>query len=224
MIRSICTAICVTLLCGQLTVAQVVYDESFDASDGGYTVENQGNPTGPWTYSAEAGAWYTDGTDNNGAPSHTRLTSPAVAITKDGPVELSFSHFYSIEGELWDGGAVFVSVNSGAFTQVPRGDFTANGYTGIGLIGNHDLNGGVGFNGDSPNYPEPITSVASLGTLSTGDSIALQFLMANDEFASGAFKPNWQIDRVTINQVPEPSTLLLSLFGMLGLFLRRRAV
>ena len=145
MIRSTCTAICVTLFCSQLMFAQVVHDENFDSSDGGYTVTDQGNPTGPWTYNSEAGTWFTNGTDNNGAPSHTRLTSPAVGITKDGPVELSFFHFYSIEGELWDGGAVFVSLNSGDFTQIPGSDFLANGYTGVGLIGNHDLNGGEGF-------------------------------------------------------------------------------
>ncbi|MCO6047652.1 PEP-CTERM sorting domain-containing protein [Aeoliella sp. ICT_H6.2] len=222
--KTILKATCVAALCAQFTVAVAAYDEDFSMSDGGYTVTDDGGPTGPWTFSSENEAWFTDGTDNNGAPSHTRLTSPTIDITGSGEYEVSFEHFYSIEGDLWDGGAVFASINGAPFAQVPGTAFSANGYTASGLIGNHDLNGGEGFGGNSPGYPAPITSVASLGSLATGDTVAIEFLMANDEFSRGEFTPNWQINSVSVAQVvPEPTTfVLLASCGLLALGFRRR--
>jgi len=101
-------------------------------------------------------------------------------------------------------------------------ELSANGYMAFNLIGNHDLGGGEGFGGDSPGYPAFITSVAG-GPFLAGDTIAIQFLMANDEFAAGASTPNWQIDSVSVtNAVPEPSTLVLSVLACMGLMLRRK--
>lgn len=216
------------LLGGQIATAATIHDENFDVNDGGYSVVNQGGPEGPWTYDLGSGTWLANGSENLGAPSHSRLTSPAVNVTQSGPVELSFTHRYSIESDLWDGGAVFVSVNGGGFTQVLSNAFSANPYTGFGLIGNHDLLGGQGFNGDSPGYGagEYITSVASLGSLTAGDTVAVQFLGAWDEFAKGQ-TPNWQISGVTITQaVPEPAsmmTLAIAALGVTGMAWRRRS-
>jgi hypothetical protein len=191
--------------------AGVIYEEDFTGGDGGYVVTNTGEIEGPWIYDGSS-TWTVNGSENVGAPTHSRLTSPAVAVTADGPVELSFVHRYSIEGDLWDGAAVFTSINGGGFTQVPGDSFSANGYTGQGLVGNHDLNGGEGFNGDSPGYGDPafITSIATLGTLATGDTVEVQFLGAWDEFSKGT-EPNWQIDSVQLSVVPEPGTLALTL-------------
>jgi len=210
---------------GQSVLAEVIYDENFDANNGGYTVLNQGTPSGPWQWDSGSGTWRANGSDNRGIPSHSRLTSPAIAVDMDGPVELSFDHRYSFEAE-YDGGAVFVSVNGGAFNQEVANDaFSENGYTYFGLIGNHDLNGLDGFNGDSPGYDSGsfITSTASLGTFSAGDTLMVRFLAAWDEFTKGQ-EPNWQITSVTLSQVPEPSTLLLAVFGGFGLIalVRRR--
>lgn len=109
-----------------------------------------GGPQGPWTYGGSS--WTTNGSDNLGTTSHSRLTSPIFNAVDGGETRLFFVHRYSFGGDLWDGGGVFVSINGGTFTQVPAASFLANGYTGTGLIGNHDLNRGEGFNGDSPGY------------------------------------------------------------------------
>jgi hypothetical protein len=204
------------------------YFEDFSSGDGGFTVEStlradNGNPyDSPWVYDG-SGSFTTGGSQG---VAHTRLTSPTLTVSADGEVELRVDHRYSIEGGLWDGGAVFLSVNGGLFEQVSNAAFSANGYNAIGLIGNHDLNGGEGFGGDSPGYGDPsyITSVAA-APFSAGDTIAVQFLMANDEGATGNFLPNWQIDSVTItntNAIPEPSALALSVLAGLGLALRRK--
>jgi hypothetical protein len=205
--------------------AGLIHSQDFNATDGGYSVTNTGSPVGPWTWDG-AGSWFTNGTDNNGAPSHSRLTSPSFAVSADGAVELSFGHRYSFESGLWDAGAVFASVNGGAFTQVLNAAFSQNGYTGFGLIGNHDLNGGEGYNGNSTGYGNGlfITSIATLGSFNAGDTISLQFLGAWDEFAKGS-EPNWQIDWVQVtdaSRIPEPTTLGLMAFGLAGMGYSRR--
>ena len=201
-----CCCLAILALSERNALGVVIHDEDFSANDGGYTVANTGGPVGPWVYSS--GTWLANGSDNNAAPSHSRLTSPAIAIPISGSVALSFEHRYSFESGLWDAGAVFTSVNGGAFQQVPNASFSQNGYTGIGLIGNHDLNGGEGFNGNSPGYGTPslITSVASLGSLNAGDTLQVQFLGAWDEFAKGT-EPNWELHSVQVNAIPEPTAL-----------------
>jgi hypothetical protein len=212
------------LLAAAHASAQSIHSEDFNLNGGGYTVTDQGGPEGPWTYDLTTGTWLANGSENLGAPSHSRLTSPPVTVTTSTSVSLSFTHRYSIEGDLWDGGAVFVSVNGGAFTQVPNSAFTANGYTGFGLIGNHDLLNGEGFNGDSPGYGAGmfITSTANLGTFSGDDTIRVQFLGAWDEFAKGQ-TPNWQIDSVEISQaIPEPTGIAMLAMAGVGLAYRAR--
>jgi hypothetical protein len=202
--------------------------EDFSGGAGGFTVQStaradNGNPfDSPWIYDGSA-SFTTGGSEG---VAHSRLTSPTLTVTADGAVELSFDHRYSIEGGNWDGGAVFLSVNNAPFEQIPNAAFSMNGYTAFALIGNHDLTGGEGFGGDSPGYGDPsfITSVAA-APFSAGDTVAVQFLMANDEGATGAFLPNWQIDSVSVtntNAIPEPSSLLLCGLGAVGLLRRRR--
>jgi hypothetical protein len=212
---------CALLLLGavQQASAATIHSEDFNLNGGGYSVANQGGPEGPWTYDLSTGTWLANGSENLAAPSHSRLTSPPVTVTTTSSVSLSFTHRYSIEGDLWDGGAVFISLNGGAFTQVPNSAFTANGYTGFGLIGNHDLLGGEGYNGDSPGYGAGmfIISTANLGTYSGDDTIRVQFLGAWDEFAKGQ-TPNWQIDSVLITQaIPEPTGIAMIALAGLGL-------
>ncbi|MFT5527604.1 MAG: hypothetical protein ACI9HK_005586, partial [Pirellulaceae bacterium] len=172
-----------------------------------WTVTNEGDISSPWQYGATmggtgTGAYFTNGTSNGQPFQHTRLTSPTLTVTENAMHTLSFDHRYSIEGDRWDAGAVFLSLNDGPFTQLPNASFTANGYNQFDLRcdpAGHVLCHEDGFGADSPNFPNNITSVANLGTLTAGDSVAVQFLMANDWAALGNFNPSWALDRVQIS-------------------------
>lgn len=217
------TALCV---CFALTMqAHALHSVDFTAVDGGYTVSNVGNIQNEWTHATGEGWWVDGNQGGDGQPNNlSLLTSPPIPIPNGGEVKLSFNHRYSFEVD-WDTGAVFTSVNGGAFEQVPGTAFTQNGYTKTGLLGEHALNGGEGFNGDTAGFDvgDMITSKATLGTYNPGDSIQIQFYGAWDQFEIGALSPpEWNI--TSIDVVPEPTTLGLGLLGLLGLlgFSRRR--
>ena len=176
----------------------------FSESDGGFTVTNEAHDN-PWAYNAGPGTWSTDGSGNNQPNEHTRLTSPVLAIDADGEYLVTMDHRYDIEGDNWDAGALFTSINGGQFTVVRNSEFTENGYTQLALRGAHALNGGEGWGGISAGHARGtfITSVAGPMALSAGDTIQLQLLMANDQGAVGTATPNWEIDSVGIVQIAD---------------------
>ena len=174
-----------------------VLSETFDTSDGGFTVvDTDPPPPGPWLYDGLAGQWVADGSvDGCGGPYNSQLSSPPYKLTQDGAVSLSFVHKYSFETDFYDGGQVRISVNGGDFTAVPPENFTANGYADKPLIGNGILLGQRAFALDSPGYGagEFVTSKALLGNFAKDDTLVVQFLGAWDECSSGKH-PNWVID------------------------------
>jgi hypothetical protein len=218
-------------LAGLLAIAPPLRGQSsfnFNADDGGFTVASGGPVETVWTYGATAGvggngAWFVNGTTNQGTPSYSILTSPALTVSTTGSATLSFDHRFSFEydGTRWDGGQVQMSLNGGAFTTV------ALGYTGT-ITGNGILSGQQGFNGDSAGYATPsyITSTATLGSFTAGDSITIRFVGAWDEFATGTV-PNWVVDNVSVSNVavPEPHTYaaLLGLATLGWAFYRHRS-
>lgn len=221
------SAICLCAgLTMQVSAQSTIYSEDFKSSDGGYTVNNVGNIQNEWTWAADQG-WSVNGNEGgDGNPNNlSQLTSPAITIPASGPVGLSFMHRYSFEQD-WDAGAIFTSVNGGDFQQVPTASFTSNGYTKQGLLGEHDLNGGAGFNGNTAGFSEGtlISTTADLGTYNEGDNLQIQFYGAWDQFTIGALSPpEWHVDSVQVTAVPEPSTLGLVVVGLLPLVgLRRR--
>ncbi|HOK76373.1 MAG TPA: immunoglobulin domain-containing protein [Verrucomicrobiota bacterium] len=170
--------------------------QDFSKDNGGFTVENTTPaPPGPWVYNATAGQWAADGgEDACTGPYNSKLTSPAYVVPVSDEVTLSFTHRYSFESDLWDGGQVRISVNGGPFTPVSPDNFTANGYAEGLIQGSGILNGQRAFNGDSPGYASGqfITSSVILGKFNQNDTIAIQFVGAWDDCSTGS-KPGWVI-------------------------------
>ena len=174
-------------------------DERFTASDGAFTAQSIGDPTGAWTYSPENGNWFANGSGSTMIPSDKTLTSPPLRVTRTGHVEVTFEHRYSFEfdGALgWDGGQLRVSTNGGPFGPVLGSALVTNGYVRA-IAGLGALLGQEGFNGESLGYVNGVnlTSIARLGYFRSNDLIRLQFVGAWDELNTGT-SPNWLIDRV----------------------------
>lgn len=167
---------------------------AFATDDGGFTVTNTTPaPPGPWVY--DSGKWTAAGAEADcTGPYNSQLISPPYAIGESGTVSIGFSHRYSFEGGLWDGGQVRYSVNDGEWMALPALGFTSNGYADGNIIGSGILRGQPGFNDKSPGFDagEFITSTAYLGTFNAGDLIRVQFLGAWDDCSAGD-APNWEI-------------------------------
>ncbi|MGK0189563.1 MAG: hypothetical protein ACI9R3_005380 [Verrucomicrobiales bacterium] len=181
--------------------ADIVYAQDFADGDGDYEeTDDDGNSPIPFEYGG--GTWSLEG-DESG-PTNYWLTSPEIAVANTAGLQVSFGHRYSIEAE-WDGLALEVSINGSDFQQVPGSSFSQNGYDFEGLIGNHSLNGGEGFNGESEGYfdDELVTSIASVGGVGAGGTIRVRFLGAFDEGARGEGIPNWEIASVSIDTLDD---------------------
>ena len=183
--------------------ADILLSEDFSSGDGGFVESNLGNTTdgNQWLFNAASQSWRLNGDTDLGVPSRNNLTSPTLDATGADFIKLriSFDHRYSIEPD-WDGCGLFISINGEAFERVGSEAFVEEGYRPFSLIGNHDLGGLEAFNGDSAGYAGGtlITSIADIPGISLGDTVAVQFVGAFDEFARGAGLPNWEIARVQI--------------------------
>src|SRR6185436_18979118 len=189
-----------------------LFTETFNSSNGGFTVTTPQPYAGPWNYSSGAGTWqeYGQGLPGSGHPNTSFLDSPPLTITAAGQAILSFNHRWSREQDSanWDGNQLRVSVNGGAFVAVPGTSFTSNGYNGTvnGTLGTA-LDGQQGWVGTSPGYTSGfLTSEAVLGNFNTGDVIRVRFMAASDSNTTGTFTNGWEIDSVEINQ-GEPFTV-----------------
>ena len=143
---------------------------------------------------------------NGSGNTYSFLESPSVVVANTGAVTLTFTHRYDFEPDF-DGGVVYVNVNNGGFVKVPLASFTANGYNAA-INGNTAWPSGEEvFNGTSTDYgiPTLITSVADLGSLVAGDTVAVEFRGGWDGNTNGA-NPNWEIGSVSI--VDTANTLL----------------
>jgi autotransporter-associated beta strand protein len=174
--------------------------EDFITGGGGFSIAAPVSPEADWTYTA--GSWRSNaqatgfGTDNT-----SNLASPVYLVTQSGPATLTFSHRHSFEQGFYDGGAVDVSVNGGAYTRVPLGSFSQNGYNGTVLVGSGTaLDGAQAFVENSAGHPSFITSVCTLGSLVAGDRVQVRFVSSSDNNTSGNLTPQgWEIDSVTVS-------------------------
>ena len=190
-----------------IIAADTLLSESFNSGNGGFAVSTPEAFNTPWTYDAGLGSWVVnqDGAEVN-HPMTSLLTGPELTVTKAGSVTLRFSHRYSFEfdGTRWDGGAVQISVNGGAFVAVPAASFTQNGYGGNSVAGNSRsaLAGQPAFTAESAGHTAGtlITTIAALGNFTVGDKVQIRFIYAGDTNTRGANVPNWQIDSVQVNQ------------------------
>jgi len=181
--------------------------QEFAGGNGGYTAADSGAaPTGwgGWAYVAADGTWAAKGSPSDaanqcGGPFNSKLTSPAYTVPVSEEVTLSFTHRYSFEGDYYDGGQVWISVNGGAFTPVSPANFTANGYANGTIVGNGILKDQRAFNGDSAGYATNglITSSVVLGTFKQNDTLAVQFVGGWDD-CWGPVQPSWVIKKVQL--------------------------
>lgn len=226
-------ALCTIGLC---TAASAAVSFDFNSKPGGFTSTfNTAEFNGPWTYGAASGAggsggWSTEGQGpESNHPNTTDLTSALLGVIAAGTLTLSFEHRWSFEtdGNNWDGGAVFLSVNGGAFNQVLTANFSANPYNGVVAAGSaSELKGLLSFVGKSAGYDAGtfLTSTATLGPFVIGDTLRVRFRAAADtNTSSGA--PDWAVDNISLANVdiiPEPSTGMLGVMALLGLLQRRK--
>ncbi len=147
------------------------------------------------------GAHWTAAGGENVVYSH--LTSPTLTVPSDGLVTLTFNHRYNFEN-AWDGGAVYVSINGGTPTYVPADAFSANAY--VQVLDSSALGGPFPdlesvFTGQSTGWGNPtpayLASVATLGTFTAGDTIAIEFRGGWD-WATVEPAPNWEISSVQV--------------------------
>lgn len=133
------------------------------------------------------------------------ITTPPIAISAAGTVEMTLTHRYNFEGDgtapnAWDGGIVEFSINNGAFETLEADEFSSNGYFTEPIIGNNVLNGSLAFNGASAGFADgdTIDSVATIPGVSSGDSLRLRFLGGWDEgFTSDGL--DWIINGVAVS-------------------------
>ena len=189
-------------------------DETFDTTNGNFTALTPLTMDGPWTYNSGSGSWIENGQDgDNGHTNNSSLNSPALTVSALGNITLTFSHRYSFEPGGWDGGQVRISINGGAFSAVPAGSFSQNGYNGSVLSGSgSDLHGQTAFVEESVGHGtnNMINSVADLGFFNPGDQIRVQFFASSDSNTRGNL-PNWEITRVQLSQGNGPANATFSI-------------
>lgn len=226
-----------------LLIAPALHAVTFDFNSNNASFTTSSGVTGgtaatDWTYGASAvsgagNAWSVAGSQPGGGFSaFAAIISPNLTISTTGSVQLTFDHRFSFEVDgngNYDGGQVMISLNGGAFTTVSA--FTQNGYTGsVTANGNSYMATQAAFIGVSSGYGTPayITSIASLGTFTAGDTLRVQFFGAWDQNTLGTpagTTPNWVVDNVTVSNtaVPEPQTYAgIAGLAMLGWATYRR--
>jgi hypothetical protein len=172
---------------------------------GSYYVETVGAVPGPWAF--KDGVWVSEGSVAGcGGPYHDFLTSPDYIVNAAGEVSLSIEHRHAFEGDMWDAGQLWISVNGGGYADVGKDAFSANGYTDVAIVGNGIAKGENGFGGTSAGYADGsyITTTASLGSFAAGDAISVRFVALYDDCATGT-NPNWVVAGVSSDQMEASS-------------------
>ena len=92
---------------------------------------------------------------------------------------------------------------------MPGSAFTSGGYNGtVTTASSSVLAGQPAFVLDSPNHqgPEYVASVARLGILNAGNTVAVRFVSSGDATRSGGLVPNWEIASFLLTVEAAPVT------------------
>ena len=132
-------------------------------------------------------------TPNPSAVGGASLTSPSIPITSAAAV-VTFRNNYNTENS-WDGGALEISINGGAFTDIlaAGGRFIEGGYNGsLGVATGNPVSGRAAWTGNSGGY---ITSKAQLPASARFQNVQLRWLFGSD---TNTFEVGWNVDNVQV--------------------------
>jgi hypothetical protein len=213
-------------LCGGNSKTSTVYKEAFEDGLAGWEKESEiafpGGISTPWVADATPPGGRTGGVARgvddpdagqctNGAgdaSSVDSIISPVITMPDDtNAPKLSFDHYVSTEFGF-DGGNVKVSVNEGAYTQIPASAFVFNPYNAT-LQATNPMAGQAGFTGTdggqvTGSWGTTIVDLAKLG-IKAGDQVRLRFDMGRDGCGGS---DGWYVDNVTITSCDAEAGLL----------------
>ena len=189
--------------CGPGTTANIIYQEDFEAGDGGWTTGGTGNT---WAWSAgngnnSSGGWHGD---DVGSITDQYLISPAFALpTGEAPLTFQFWNYQEIEdggAGCYDGGILEVTTDGGTtWTQITAGLLT-DPYDGpVDSRFNNPIAGQDAWCGD----PQPwLNSIIDIDPYA-GQTAQFRLRLATDASVS---HPGWNMDDVKV-QSCQPSAV-----------------
>ena len=202
--------------CGSNTSTKALYTEAFEDGLSGWEKESEivfpGGGSTPWVADSTPPGGHTTGVvrgvDDPDAGDCTQaegdfssrdsIISPVITMpdTLTAP-KLSFDHYIATEFRF-DGGNVKVSINEGAFSQIPTTAFLFNPYNDV-LQATNPLGGQPGFTGTDGGEPTgswgtTVVDLAKLG-VKAGDQVRLRFDMGRDGCGG---QDGWYVDNVTV--------------------------
>lgn len=172
-----------------------------------YSDNMEGGAQG-WTHSAAVGAdtWNLSTTRPNSpttswqgvdpaSTSDQRLVSPTIALpTTLDALNLQFQHWRNMENsgstECWDAGILEISLNGGAFTQVPAAQIQLGGYNGLIRTSSNPLSGLQGWC-NQVEYEKVVVDLSSY----EGQNAQFRFRIGSD---SSVGREGWYIDDVAV--------------------------
>ena len=209
----------VAALCEGASPNLALFYENFEAGLGNFTASTQ-TSSGSWAARSWVlanapkgrpgkvafGVDYQGGncTSSSNQAGIIRLESPLITIPAEtaGNLNMAFDHYVAIE-EGWDGGNIKYSINGGAWTLLPEGAFTANGYNTVinaTAVGNDNpLQGQRAFSGSDGgtaegSWGQSQIDLTSIG-LFAGNTIKLRWEMGTD--GCGGLD-GWYVDNISV--------------------------
>lgn len=178
-----------------------------DDVEGEGTVWTTGGAGGDvvWTRGPNASSGQGWHADNLETTTDTWLMSPALTVSADQPLGISFDHAYYFDSNpdannnilAWDGGVVELSLDDGK-TWDDISDWADPGYSGMIASSDNALSNRPGYVRANASYPLLETVALDLGTQLAGQKIRLRFRMGSD-LSTGA--PGWDIDNIAFTGV-----------------------